>query len=179
MRTIRSLATGLATLAFLAIVVVPAVAQSAAPPADPTLPVNFTGRIDFGPEVRAGTVKTVDGHTETRGSANAPTVVTMSDPRLDGQVTISFDTDEYPAPGGGSYSLGSGTWRIEPPTVPGRARTTSSNRATTPLWSPPRSSARAPTTGSRRSGSRRRTDSGWDIRGVIFPDAPPAPPIAP
>ena len=108
MLTFRHLATGIATLALLATAATPAWAQSPTPTLDPSQPAPFTGRLVTGDQVRPGTIEAVDGHTESRGYAWAPTVLSMSDPRLDGEVLISWQTDDYPG-----HTLGTGTWRIE------------------------------------------------------------------
>ena len=134
-------------MALLVVSVVPVTAQSGEPVADPTLPAAFTGRIVFGGQVRSGTVETVDGRTEYRGSAHAPTIVEVSDPRLDGEVTMSFDEDAYTHPDGSMNGVGSGTWRIE---NPDGAWQGSYNIVWTDDWgrsSRPRSRARARTPG--------------------------------
>lgn len=179
MPTPRTLSIPLAAMAILAVSVLPATAQSAEAIADPTLPAAFTGSIAFGGQVRSGTVETVDGRTESRGSAHAPTIVAMSDPRLDGDVTISFDTDEYTGPDGATYTVGSGTWRIENPDGAWQGSydivitDDYSSVVTTTL------AGEGGYAGMSAVWEQALTGSGWDLRGVIFPAAPPAPPTAP
>jgi hypothetical protein len=158
---------------------VPVAAQSTEPIADPTLPAAFTGRIDFGDQVRAGTMETVDGRTESRGGAWAPRIVAMSDERLDGDVTISFDDDAYVLTDGSSYGFGSGTWRIE---NPDGAWQGSYNIVSTDEYSSVVTVALAGEgayAGMSAVWEQTIGDSGWDLRGVIFPTAPPDPPMAP
>jgi hypothetical protein len=180
MRTPRTLATSVATIALLALSsAAPVSAQSAEPDAEAALPAGFTGRIVFGDQVRSGTVETVEGRTESRGSAHAPLIVAMTDPRLDGDVTISFDTDEYAGPDGSTSGVGSGTWRIE--NADG-AWQGSYNI----VWTDEYESVVTTTltgegayAGMSAVWEQTLADSGWDLRGVIFPAAPPDPPTAP
>lgn len=108
----RSLALVLATL-LVAVGALTVRAQPPEPSLDPSRPAPFTGRIAFGGQVRGGVTEAVDGHIETRGNAHAPSMVSISDPRLDGDVLISFQTDEYVAADGTGQVLGSGTWHIQ------------------------------------------------------------------
>ena len=77
-------------------------------------PVAFTGRIVCGDTVRTGVSESpADGgpvRLRTRGWAWRPTA-TMSDPRLEGDYSISYDSDDYESPT--VTSVGTGTWRIE------------------------------------------------------------------
>jgi hypothetical protein len=77
-------------------------------------PVAFTGRIVCGDTVRTGVSESpADGgpvHLRTRGWAWQPTA-TMSDPRLEGDYYVSYDSDDYESPT--VTSVGTGTWRIE------------------------------------------------------------------
>ena len=77
-------------------------------------PVAFTGRIVCGDTVRTGVSESAaDGgpvRLRTRGWAWQPTA-TMSDPRLEGDYYISYDSDDYESPT--VTSVGTGTWRIE------------------------------------------------------------------
>jgi hypothetical protein len=179
MRTTRTLTIPLTAIALLAVSVVPVIAHSTDPVADPTLPAAFTGRIVFGGQVRPGTVETVDGRTETRGSAHAPGIAEISDPRLDGDVTVSFDTDAYTGPDGASYTVGSGTWRIE--------NTDGAWQGSYNIVSTDDYDSVVTTTlagegafdGMSAVWEQTLASSGWDLRGVIFPAAPPAPPTAP
>jgi hypothetical protein len=179
MRTPRTLAIPLAAMALLAASVVPVTAQGAGPVADPTLPAAFTGRIVFGGQVRSGTVETVDGRTELRGSAHAPLMVEVSDPRLDGDVTISFDRDDYTGPDGATYTVGTGTWRIENPdgAWQGSYDIVFTNDyvsvVTTTL------AGEGAYEGMSAVWEQTLASGGWDLRGVIFPAAPPDPPTAP
>jgi len=179
MRMIRYLATGVATLTLMAISVVPVTAQSAEPPIDPTQPAPFTGRIAFGSQVRAGTTETVDRHIETRGSAHAPTIVSMSDPRLDGDVLISWQADEYAAPDGTDQALGSGTWRIE--TTEGAWEGSYvrleaegvSDKNTAVLV------GQGAYDGLIAVWEQTIGGSGWDVTGAIFPSGPPPAAVLP
>ncbi len=82
-------------------------------------PVEFTGHLACGPEVRHGTdtsetLEVGDGrvfHTGSRGYAWRPTA-TMSDPRLEGTYYGSIEWDEYRG-SEGTTRIGAGTWRIE------------------------------------------------------------------
>ena len=179
MRRSRIMSIPLVTMALLVTSVGPVSAQSAEPAADPTLPAAFTGRIVFGDQVRSGTVETVDGRTESRGGAWAPLIVTMSDARLDGDVTISFDDDAYTLPDGSTYGLGSGTWRIEnrDGAWQGSYTIVSTDEygsvVTTTL------AGEGAYAGMNAVWEQTIGDSGWDVRGVIFPAGPPDPPTAP
>jgi hypothetical protein len=179
MRTFRRIATGVATLSLLATSVAPVSAQSAEPSTDATLPAAFTGRIVFGDQVRSGAVETLDGRTESRGGAWAPLIVTMSDARLDGDVTISFDDDAYTLPDGSMYGLGSGTWRIE--NTDGAWQGSYNIVSTADYDSVVTTTLAGEGAYAGMSAVWEQTigDSGWDVRGVIFPTVPPDPPTAP
>jgi hypothetical protein len=85
-----------------------------------SVPVEFTGHIACGPEVRHGTdtsetlqvgdeqVRTSSSH----GYAWRPVATAMSDPRLQGTYYGSFEWDEYRG-AAGTTRIGAGTWRIE------------------------------------------------------------------
>jgi hypothetical protein len=84
-------------------------------------PVEFTGHIECGPEVRHGidsseTLQVGDDqvrHSGSHGYAWQP-IATMSDPRMEGTYNLSFEWDEYLPPGAAGYvRIGAGTWRIE------------------------------------------------------------------
>ena len=104
----RTPAPAISTPVALAVTDAPPDAEAAQPP------VAFTGVIVCGDTVRTG----VDGspadggpvRLTTRGWAWQPTA-TMSDPRLEGDYYISYDSDDYVSPTG--TSVGTGTWRIE------------------------------------------------------------------
>jgi hypothetical protein len=113
MRTILRLVTGVTIIAVLAISVSSVTAQSPSPGLDSSQPAPFAGRIGFGDQVRSGPMALVDGRTESRGDVWAQPVLSMSDPRLDGDVLISWQTDVYAGAGGTLHTLGTGTWRIE------------------------------------------------------------------
>ena len=142
-------------------------------------PVAFTGQISFGGQVRAETTETVGDHVENRGGAWQTSVISISDDRLDGDVTISFDTDEYKTSDGSSYVVGSGTWRIT--TADGAWQ------GSYPIVSTDEFTSVVTTTlvgegaydGMTVVWEQTLTGSSWSIRGVIFPAAPPAPPTAP
>jgi hypothetical protein len=61
-------------------------------------PVEFSGRLLYGPQTLAGTDTVVEGRTETRGSVFRTPVASMSDPRLDGTVTRTNNIDFYDDP---------------------------------------------------------------------------------
>ncbi len=179
MPTIRYLATGVATLILMVISVLPVTAQSAEPSLDPAQPAPFTGRIAFGDQVRSGTTEAVDGHIEMRGTAHAPTMVSVSDPRLDGDVLISWQTDEYVAPDGTAQALGSGTWRIE--TADGAWEGSYvrleaeglSDKNTAVLV------GQGAYDGLIAVWEQTIDGSGWDIAGAIFPSGPPPAAVLP
>jgi hypothetical protein len=93
---VRLFRSPIALLAALALVAGPAAvvtAQSPSPSASPT--ATFNGRIAFG-DCSGATTEIVDGVTQTRGEVCDPQVLEMSDPRFDGDVTVSSDADVYP-----------------------------------------------------------------------------------
>ncbi len=77
-------------------------------------PVTFSSRIVCAETVRTGVSESpADGgpvRVRTRGWAWQP-AATMSDPRLEGDYYISYDSDDYESPT--VTSVGTGTWRIE------------------------------------------------------------------
>ena len=83
-----------------------------------TRPVEFTGTIVCGPDVRTGMtdIPLSGGDTSvmrSRGGAWQPSA-TISEPRLEGTYYYAYDGDEYRTEGLMSApSVGSGTWRIE------------------------------------------------------------------
>jgi hypothetical protein len=174
--------TALLTIAIAGAVIAAASPQQSpvpVPPVGAPAPTAFTGRIAFGSQVRSGTVESVDGRTESRGSAHAPIIVEVSDPRLDGDATISFDTDEYTGPDGATYSVGTGTWRIENPDGAWQGSytivaTQDYESVVTTTLAGEGAYAGLTTVWEQTVGS-----SGWDVRGVIFPAPPPMPPTAP
>ena len=114
MRTIRTLTAGLMTLALLASMALGAVAQSPPATLGMTAPIEFSGRISSGSQTSLGTEASVDGHLEVRGDVFAPAVEEMSDPRLDGSVTVTLDINTYPVPGTEEdVTIRWLTWRIE------------------------------------------------------------------
>ena len=103
----------------------------------------------------------------------------VSDPRLDGDVTISFDSDDYAGPDGAIYSVGAGTWRIE---IPDGAWQGSYNIVATDEWGSVVTTTlegEGAYAGMSAVWEQTLGNSAWDLRGVIFPAAPPAPPTAP
>jgi len=99
-----------------------AAATAAKEAAAPGPPVEFTGRIICGPPVspdRQGTDETLDvgddGMTVTRFRGGAwRQTVTMSDPRLEGAVYHTYESDEYAAPGAeAGPDVSAATHRIE------------------------------------------------------------------
>jgi hypothetical protein len=83
-----------------------------------TRPVEFTGHIVCGPEVRTGMTDIPLSDSDTsvahsRGWAWQPSA-TMSEPRLEGTYSYAYDDDQYRTEGLMSVpSVGWGTWRIE------------------------------------------------------------------
>jgi hypothetical protein len=61
-------------------------------------PVEFGGRLLFGPQIATGTDTVAEGRTEVRGSVFSTPVAEMSDPRLDGTVTRTNNIDIYDDP---------------------------------------------------------------------------------
>jgi hypothetical protein len=90
------------------------VAPSATGTTTAQLPVAFSGRVVCGELVRTGRDESPkDGgpvRLTTRGWAWRP-VATMSDPRLEGDYYISYDSNDYESVT--VTSVGTGTWRIE------------------------------------------------------------------
>ncbi len=180
MRHSRSIWTTLATSLLAAAVVMPAVAQSPEPsgPSNAALPAPFTMTIVFGDEVRQGTVVSAEGVITSRGYGHNPTLIETSDPRLDGRVTIAFDSDEYRTPDGASYVYGTGTWRIVTPdgawqgTYPIVATDEYSSVVTVALAGEGAYEGQTAVWEQPIAGDR------WDIRGVIFPTPPIDAPIA-
>jgi hypothetical protein len=74
-------------------------------------PIEFSATFTPSSDVRVGTYETVDGVIQQRGNAWSPVISGMSDPRLDGVLTYSEDSDLYPAPGA-SFEFGAVTYRI-------------------------------------------------------------------
>lgn len=176
----RVQASAIASVLLVATISAPAAAQSSEPSGSvppPTLPARFTAIIESGGQVRSGTTQTVEGVTRTRGNAWAQTVVTTSDPRIEGRVTISYDGDEY----GPALSSGAVTWRIEndegawqgsyPTFDLGQDVSVETVVLTgegayeglTIIWEQ----------------TRDWSTSRWEVRGVIFPGPPPDAPTAP
>lgn len=84
------------------------------------VPVEFTGHLECGPEVRRGAdtsevLQVGDErvvHSSSHGYAWRPIVTAMSDPRLEGTYYGAFEWDEYRG-SEGTTRVGAGTWRIE------------------------------------------------------------------
>jgi hypothetical protein len=74
----------------------------------PVEPVTFTASLRPGNDVGSTTYTEVDGRTERRGTVWAPTL-TVSDPRLEGDVRLASPEDQYP----GGFTIRTNTWRIE------------------------------------------------------------------
>jgi hypothetical protein len=93
---VRLFRSPIALLAVLALVAGPSATVTAQSPSPATPPAaTFNGRIAFG-ECAGATTELVDGVTKTRGEVCDPQVLEMSDPRLDGDVTVTSDFDVYP-----------------------------------------------------------------------------------
>lgn len=73
-------------------------------------PVEFSGRLLYGPQTLAGTDTVVEGRTEARGNVFRTPVATMSDPRLHGSVTRTNNIDIYDDPPIWTWQA---LWRIE------------------------------------------------------------------
>jgi RNA polymerase sigma-70 factor (ECF subfamily) len=75
-------------------------------------PVEFTAKWGFGPDLRSATSEVVDGVRQGRGGAWRPDVlVAASDPRLQGELSIAANFNDYTATGG--PEVGSAAFRIE------------------------------------------------------------------
>jgi hypothetical protein len=59
-------------------------------------PVKFTARIVNGPAVRQPACEAVGGMTQCLGIAWSPLITDVSDPRLDGVMTVSQDQNQWP-----------------------------------------------------------------------------------
>jgi hypothetical protein len=86
---------------------------SAVPLPDPTKATTVTGQIVFGPESRASDLQSALGVVRSWGASHRPSIVTISDPRLDGDAWISWQHDDYVLSDGTRFTVGTGTWRIE------------------------------------------------------------------
>lgn len=146
-------------------------------------PSAFTGHIVCGPPVRTETSTQAGDHQEFRGGAWTPTAAEMTEPRLDGDYTISESRDVYDAPGPATHELSSGTWRIETPDGAWQGSSTavgfpdgSYSLVTTPLVGEGAYDGLVAFWEARFLGN---ATCAWDIRGVIFPAGPPEPPTAP
>ena len=74
------------------------------------VPVEFTGVFSPGPGLREGEMTTVDGRVTERGTAWTPTIVEISDDRLDGRLIYAHDVDRYAESGLRLFTV---TYRIE------------------------------------------------------------------
>jgi len=113
-RSIISTAIALGLLAGSTIAVAAQEEDVAASP-----PVEFTGQLVCGPEVRTGTEEWIPdaagssaGLSRSHGYAWRPIATEISDPRLEGTYYLSFEWDEYRG-SEGTKRIGAGTWRIE------------------------------------------------------------------
>ena len=178
MRTIRTLTTGLATLTFLAGSALGAMAQAPSPTLDPLAPAEFSGRFLLGEQTVTGTEALVDGTAEQRGNVFAPTVAHMTDPRLDGTITLTINFDRHPMPDSDGVVVQTVTWRIE-----NEAGAWQGSEQRLWLSDGSRSTTTAVLTGERAYAgliaaweNDTLEDVGWDVRGFIVPgEAPPAP----
>ena len=147
--------------------------------APPLEPVVVTMVIRPGDDIGQPTYTEVDGRVERRGTVWAPTIVTASDPRLEGRITLSNDQDAYPGPDGPeSFVLGMGTMRIE--TVDGAWQ------GSTPYFGVAADDRSVGSTvvlvgkGAYEGLYAVLDQTDWaDIHGVIFPAPPPPVPAAP
>ena len=91
MKGLKVMLGSVIALGVLAGSVVGATAQEVA-----AAPVEFTARWTFGPDLRIGTETEVDGVGMGRGGAWRPQVISRaSDPRLEGDLSIADNYDEY------------------------------------------------------------------------------------
>jgi hypothetical protein len=104
--TLRSLVITLAIIGLALISGAGASAQSEEAPAP--IPVEFNGRVAFG-DCKTESTAVVDGITEARGVDCHVPVLEISDPRLDGEVTIRVNNDAHP----GGLTLYMWGYRIE------------------------------------------------------------------
>jgi hypothetical protein len=175
MRALRRLASSSTLVVVLSVATV---APFEAATEEPLAPTSFAGRIALGDQIRPETTRTIDGRTEYRGGAWTPSIIEMSDPRLDGELTISHDRDEYSTADGVVYA-GSATWRITNAdgawqgSYQGLNDGEASSPATVVL------DGEGGYEGLYAVWEQTPDDSGWDVHGIIFPAAPPAPPTAP
>ena len=86
----------------------PAASAPGAEAAEITEPVEFTAVFTPSSSVRSGTYEVVDDVVQQRGNAWSPRMSGMSDPRLDGTLIYSEDSDRYP----GLHEFASVTYRI-------------------------------------------------------------------
>jgi hypothetical protein len=99
MRSIRTSALGLMTLALIASTGMGAVAQSEAS-SDRMAPAYITGTVTFdGVNLAEATTTIEDGVNRHRGQSWGGLTVSASDPRLSGKLTVTWDEDQYPAAG--------------------------------------------------------------------------------
>lgn len=143
----------------------------------------FTGHIACGPPVRAEISTNAGDHQELRGGAWTPTATEMSDSRRDGDYTISTNSNIYRAPGSETYTLGFETWRIETQEGVWQASSTfvgfpggSYSRVTSALVGEGSYDGLFAVWEADYLGD---AACAWDVRGVIFPAAPPESPTSP
>jgi hypothetical protein len=98
-------------VALLGLTLMPGVAQAEGP--DPAgQPVFFEGTFDITGRLADGLQERSDGLTATRDRVYEVTITNITDDRLGGRMTATFNRDEYWAPGAMS-GVGVATWRIE------------------------------------------------------------------
>lgn len=179
MRTIRMLTVSLAMLALVAGSSLGTAAQSTGSSTAPAAADLFSGRINFGNEISHTTGATDGCPTECWDFAFAPVIVEMSDPRLAGTATLSFNSVDYAAADGTSTSVSTATWRIENANGAWQGSYYKlqgdgiSGMATAPLV------GEGAYEGLTAVWEQALDDSGWVIKGVIIPGGPPAAPSAP
>lgn len=143
----------------------------------------FKGHIVCGAPVRTETSTTAGDHLERRGGAWTPTATEMSDPRLVGDYTISESSNVYGAPASAMHTLLSGTWRIETEEGAWEASYTAvgfpDGTYSTVTTSLVGEGAYAGLFAVWEASYLGDAACAWDIRGVIFPAAPPEPPTGP
>jgi hypothetical protein len=105
MRTLRLSLAGMIILALLGGLGGAVLAQT-----DDVEPTEFTAAWTFGVTSVPGDISIVDGVYERRGSTWRATATGVSDPRLDGTVTVSLNSDTYGLRGAG---IARGVIRIE------------------------------------------------------------------
>ncbi len=143
------------------------------PMPDPTKASSFTARIIYGSQERTSELQSVPGVIRDWGTSHRPTMVAVSDPRLDGDVWISWQNDSYILDDGTQFTIGTGTWRIE--TAEGawqgsypriEVEGTSESNTTVLI-------GEGAYEGLTAVWEQTLTGSGWDVVGIVIEGTPP------